>query len=185
MFYDSGLRFSCSRCSDCCRLSPGVVYLSRGDLSRLCAEFGVPASSFIPMYCRWLTYYDGSEVLALKERKNYDCILWREGEGCTAYGGRPVQCSTYPFWSWMLESREEWDSCARDCPGINAPGGRLWTKEEIEEQRAAYDAIVPLSRAEAEAMMADGGRNDAVFSENNGGRPAAGDSGAASGGAEQ
>ncbi len=155
VFYDLGLRFSCNRCSDCCRLSPGVVYLSLEDLQNLCEVFGICESKFIPLYCRWLTYYDGAEVLALKERKNYDCILWKDGEGCSAYSKRPVQCSTYPFWSWILESREDWDSCAADCPGINAKNGRLWTKEEIEEQRVAYDKIEPLRRSEAEKLYGD------------------------------
>jgi hypothetical protein len=148
MFYDDGLVFSCNRCSDCCRLSPGMVYLSYFDLARLCERFGVSEGRFVETYCRWVQYYDNTQVLCLKERKNYDCILWNKDCGCSAYDSRPVQCSTYPFWSWMLESRAEWDSCAADCPGINAAGGRVWTKEEIEAQRAAYDAIEPIHRNE-------------------------------------
>ena len=34
-------------------------------------------------------------VLCLKEKPNFDCILWKDG--CEAYEGRPVQCRTYPF----------------------------------------------------------------------------------------
>lgn len=158
MFYKDGLRFSCNRCSDCCRLSPGVVYLSASDLNSLCRKFALKKEEFISIYCRWLTYYDGSEVLALKELKNYDCILWKAGIGCTAYESRPVQCSTYPFWSWIIQSKEDWDSCAADCPGINAENGRLWSKDEIEAQKNAYDSIVPVRRCEIE--------NIAEFSEN-------------------
>ncbi len=148
MFYDQGLRFSCNRCSDCCRLSPGVVYLSASDLSSLCHQFSLSEGEFVSMYCRFLTYYDGSEVLALKERKNYDCILWKEGEGCTAYASRPIQCSTYPFWSWIIESEESWTACASDCPGINAKDGRIWKKDEIEKNRNAYDSIEPVKRSQ-------------------------------------
>lgn len=150
MFYDNGLHFSCNRCSDCCRLSPGVVYLTYDDLARLCAKFELPEEQFIEQYCRWMWYPDNTEVLCLKEMKNYDCVLWKQECGCSAYESRPVQCSTYPFWSWMIKDKESWDECEKDCPGINAKGGKLWTKEEIEEQKKLYDAINPIHKIEYE-----------------------------------
>ncbi len=143
MFYKDGLKFSCTRCSDCCRLSPGVVYLSNTDLTNLCQWFKFSREEFVEKYCRWVMYYDGTYVLSLQETPKYDCILWSEN-GCKAYGARPVQCSTYPFWSWMLASKKDWDDCEKDCPGINK--GKLWTFEEIEEQRKLYDSIVPVRK---------------------------------------
>ncbi len=144
VFYSKGLHFSCTKCSDCCRLSPGVVYLSRQDLTKLCQWFKFTEEEFIKIYCRWVMYTDGEEVLSLRETPAYDCILWRKDKGCAAYGARPVQCSTYPFWSWMLESRKTWDECKKDCPGINE--GTLWSRAEIEKEKAAYDSIEPLHR---------------------------------------
>ena len=146
MFYDNGLQFSCNRCSACCGQSPGFVYLSFSDLTNLCQYFKIDVKEFISVYCRWVQYYDNTEVLCLKEKTNYDCILWKEGAGCTAYGSRPIQCSTYPFWSWMIESKESWDNCEKDCPGINK--GRLWSKEEIEKQKSLYDGNEPIHRNE-------------------------------------
>lgn len=105
---------------------------------------------FAFIYCRWLTYYDGEEVLGLKEKPNYDCILWKDG-GCTAYKGRPVQCSTYPFWTWILEKKETWEEMKKDCPGINE--GTLWPLETILEEKAKYDAIKPLHRKDFEKMF--------------------------------
>ncbi len=156
MFYDNGLKFSCNRCSDCCRLSPGVVYLTYDDLHRLCAKFQLEEDQFISMYCRWLWYVDNTEVLCLKEMKNYDCVLWKKECGCTAYEARPLQCSTYPFWSWMIEDKETWDSCAKDCPGINAKDGKIWTKEQIEEQSSLYDSIEPVHKIEYEKSHCSG-----------------------------
>lgn len=147
-FYKDGLHFECQRCSYCCGHSPGFVYLSLKDLDLLCSHFQMERADFIEKYCRWVNYYGGTTVLSLQEKKNYDCILW--GEGCTCYEARPVQCRTYPFWSWMIKDKEMWDECAQDCPGMNK--GRIWTYEEIELNRHEYDANFPLEKEEFEKL---------------------------------
>lgn len=148
-FYKDGLNFGCARCSFCCGHSPGFVYLSKRDLYALCSYFKMTVTQFVQKYCRWADYYYGTQVLALMEQKNYDCILWNKG--CTAYEARPVQCATWPFWSWMIEDRKTWNECAQECPGMNK--GRLWSFEEIEENRKAYEANTPLHREEVEKLM--------------------------------
>lgn len=110
-------------------------------------------SEFVKKYCRWADYYEGRQVLALLEKKNYDCILWENG--CSCYESRPVQCSTYPFWSWMVKDKSMWEECARDCPGMNNKAGKLWTREEIEANKNAYDANKPLYREEVEKIMSE------------------------------
>jgi len=142
VFYKDGLNFSCQRCSYCCGHSPGFVYLSERDLRALCGFFQMSVKQFVAKYCRWADYYYGETVLALLEQKNYDCILWNSG--CTAYEARPVQCSTYPFWAWMVKDKQTWDECAQECPGMNK--GKLWTFEEIEENRLKYVENKPLTR---------------------------------------
>ena len=143
-FYNNGLNFECKRCSFCCGHSPGFVYLSRRDLNALCDFFKMSEQEFIKKYCRWVDYYEGETVLALLEQKNYDCILWNNG--CSAYSARPVQCSTWPFWSWMIKTKEIWEECAKECPGMNH--GRLWSFEEIEKNRKAYDENTPIKKGE-------------------------------------
>ena len=81
--------------------------------------------------------------MALLEKDNYDCVLWGT-EGCLAYEARPVQCSTYPFWSWVLESRESWEQEAKSCKGINC--GKLRSLQEIDEQKFLYDHNLPITR---------------------------------------
>ena len=143
-FYEKGLSFECQRCSFCCGHSPGFVYLSKNDLFSLCNFFNTSVENFIEKYCRWADYYFGTQVLSLKEKKNYDCILWKNG--CSAYSARPVQCRTYPFWSWMLKDKEVWNECARECPGMNK--GRLWTVEEIEKNKNEYIKNEPIHKDE-------------------------------------
>ncbi len=140
MFYENGLKFKCQRCSFCCGKTPGVCYLSKSDLELLCVFFNMKECDFIEKYCRWVPYYEGKTVLALKELRNHDCILWNNG--CSAYEARPVQCRTYPFWSWIVSDEETWLEIGRDCPGINK--GELFSKEFIESQKKLYDQNVPM-----------------------------------------
>ena len=77
------------------------------------------------------------------EKPNYDCILWKDGS-CAAYGARPVQCSTYPFWSWIVKDGRSWDEEAKSCKGIN--DGPLKSREEIDWQKFLYDHNLPITR---------------------------------------
>lgn len=150
-FYKKGLNFECQRCSFCCGHSPGVVYLSKRDLDALCSFFNMKYSEFVQKYCRWVNYYYGKTVLALQEQKNYDCILWNKG--CSAYTARPVQCSTWPFWTWIVKSKKDWEECGAECPGINK--GRLWSVEEIEKNLKNYESNTPLLKEEVEELIQD------------------------------
>jgi Fe-S-cluster containining protein len=133
-FYSGGLRFSCTRCSACCRYESGFVFLSQKDLSILAKALKMGYTDFMEAYCRWVPAGRGVERLSLKEKSNYDCIFWNRG--CGVYEERPLQCRAYPFWPGILALKETWEGA--DCPGINR--GKLHTKEEIEtwlgEQRS-------------------------------------------------
>ena len=132
-FFDEGLRFECKRCSACCRFEPGIVSLTEQDLARLASWAKMEREAFIKEYCRLVTVISSSgesdERLCLKEKENFDCILW--SGACTAYVARPRQCATYPFWPSILKSRERWEKEGESCPGINS--GRVYSKGEIGE----------------------------------------------------
>jgi Fe-S-cluster containining protein len=133
-FYARGLRFSCTRCSECCRIDPGFVFLRKNDLKMLVSAFKMNYTEFIRRYCRWTPNAGGREQLSLKEKANYDCIFW--SNGCSCYEDRPLQCRAYPFWPSMLVSRKAWE--ALSCAGMGK--GTLHSGEEIEalldQQRA-------------------------------------------------
>lgn len=128
-FYEKGLRFTCTRCSRCCRHEPGFVFLSYEDLDRLILHFRMPVSSFLDRFCRTVDL-GLVKRLSLQEKDNYDCILWGEG-GCIAYEARPLQCRSYPFWAPHLESIDTWRALTADCPGIDR--GELHSRETIEQ----------------------------------------------------
>ena len=141
-FHAAGLRFSCKRCSSCCRHESGFVFLSENDLSRLANEFKMDYTDFIAAWCRWVPFERGSERLSLKEKSSFDCIFWNSSEraaapsegatrreGCTVYHARPLQCRAFPFWDSIMCSPEAWETAGRYCPGIRS--GDLHGEDEI------------------------------------------------------
>lgn len=129
MFYNSGLCFQCQRCRYCCSSEPGYVFLSEKDIENASRVLGVSTEEFLSLYTRdvdYGLYY----LVSLKEKDNYDCIFLGEN-GCSIYEGRPIQCRTYPFWPSIVESRENWESEKRSCPGIGK--GPIINKDTIEE----------------------------------------------------
>ena len=129
-FYSGGLKFSCTRCSSCCRYDSGFVYLSENDLQKLISALNINRNTFIKTYCRWVSDMNGNEVLSLKEKSNNDCILW-ETSGCAVYSARPAQCISFPFWENILASKKNWELAASGCPGINS--GKTYTEIAINE----------------------------------------------------
>ena len=128
-FYADGLRFSCTRCSRCCRHTPGFVFLSSRDLRALAAALRLSEGDVTARYCRQVPVGIATR-LSLRERPNLDCIFW-ENDGCLVYESRPLQCRSFPFWSSALSSRAEWEEAAASCPGIGT--GRLHSREDIEK----------------------------------------------------
>ena len=130
-FYSQGLRFSCKRCSDCCRHEPGFVFLSEKDVSALEAALKLGHDDFMKRYCRWVPDEDGKRRLSLKEKFNYDCIFWAKEAGCRVYEARPLQCVAFPFWPSVLKDEDSWEMAARECPGMNQ--GSSHSPEAIKE----------------------------------------------------
>jgi uncharacterized protein len=128
-FYESGLRFSCTRCNLCCRFDSGYVWLSRRDLSTLAEGLGLSRDDVVRRYCH-VVDIGGFKQLSLREQENMDCVFWRDG-ACSVYESRPLQCRSFPFWSHQLLDRGSWDRVAEHCPGVNQ--GRTHSAEEVAE----------------------------------------------------
>lgn len=140
LYYKAGLKFECTQCSACCRFDPGFVYLSENEILKLSNFLNLSREEFIQKFCRRVFAFNEMKF-SLIEKKNYDCIFWdKETRGCAVYPVRPVQCSTYPFWPSILESKDAWESCGKGCPGIDR--GKLHSLEEIEERKKQYEKAV-------------------------------------------
>ena len=130
-FYVHGLRFSCTRCSVCCRFDSGFVFLSEKDVSMLCVALKLDKLDLLEKYCRWVPGETGENVLSLKEKNNLDCVFWSsEQDGCSVYKTRPLQCRAFPFWPSVIRDENSWELTAGDCPGMN--NGTLHSSESIK-----------------------------------------------------
>jgi Fe-S-cluster containining protein len=146
-FYASGLQFSCTRCSACCRHESGFVFLSPKDLRLLADACQIGYTEFVKAYCRWVPG-EGGERLSLKEKSNYDCVFWKDG--CTVYRARPVQCRTFPFWRNVVSSPDAWELAGSGCPGIGT--GVLHSREQIDSHLAARVREPVMGRADYDAI---------------------------------
>jgi Fe-S-cluster containining protein len=140
-FYAKGLKFSCAKCSACCRYEPGFVFLSQKDFDVLAKALQMGYTQFMETFCRWIPYLGDTERLSLREKSNLDCIFWKEG--CSVYEARPLQCRSFPFWPTVLHSKQAWKAAAAGCPGMGH--GEIHSAGTVDcwlEQQHSENAII-------------------------------------------
>ena len=123
-WYQSGLRFTCTQCGDCCTGEPGYVWLEDAELAAIAEYLGEPIEEV-----RGLTTRMTTRGLTLREKANGDCVFYEKGKGCTIYPVRPAQCRTWPFWESNVKTPEDWQNTCDVCPGSGQ--GELISVEEI------------------------------------------------------
>ena len=125
VWYQDGLRFSCTQCGDCCR-GLGYVWLDEEMVNTLAEHLGLSPDEFSEKYVRKV-----GARLCLTDKPNYDCIFWDDDAGCEVYEVRPAQCRTFPFWPENLESPRTWERTEKVCPGSGK--GRLYPIDQIKK----------------------------------------------------
>jgi Fe-S-cluster containining protein len=123
-WYQTGLRFTCTQCGDCCTGAPGFVWVDEDELRAVAEFLGDPIDEV-----RGLTTRETPRGPTLREKANGDCVFYERGRGCTIYPVRPAQCRTWPFWQSNLVSAETWRRTCEICPGSGR--GELIPAEEI------------------------------------------------------
>ena len=134
LWYKDGLQFECTLCGRCCGGGPGYVWVTTEEIKALANRLGLSPDLFEQAF----VYTVRGRKRSLREYPNGDCVLLDEkSRGCKAYDDRPIQCKTWPFWAHNIASPKSWAIVAKHCPGCNR--GRLYTLEEIEEQKNKTD----------------------------------------------
>jgi Fe-S-cluster containining protein len=123
-WYQDGLRFTCTRCGDCCTGEPGFVWVDDAELAAIAAHRGESVEETRAVHTRLTT-----RGVTLREKANGDCVFYERGAGCTVYPVRPRQCRTWPFWESNVATPETWRETCALCPGSGR--GELIPGEEI------------------------------------------------------
>jgi Fe-S-cluster containining protein len=117
-WYQSGLKFTCTQCGNCCSGDPGYVWATKDEIKGI--------AKFLGNGNQWLDKAHLRRVgtrYSLTEKANGDCVFLKREAGkalCTIYPVRPLQCRTWPFWTENLRSEAVWQSIhERVCPGMN------------------------------------------------------------------
>ena len=126
-WYAGGLRFSCRGCGECCRGPGGYVWVTADEAAGLARALGIEPGAF---FAEWLRRTAAG--LALVDGSTGDCPLLDAAGRCGAYGARPVQCRTWPWWRENLGSPGEWERAARRCPGMGK--GELHSRPAIDAE---------------------------------------------------
>lgn len=130
VWYEDGLRFSCTGSGNCCKgPDPGWVIVEEEEVERLAEHLCMSLDAFGRKHLRRVTPH-GEPQLSLKELPGCDCEFWAQGVGCQVYEARPIQCRTWPFWPENINNRRAWEGQTKLCPGMNR--GKLYTREEID-----------------------------------------------------
>jgi Fe-S-cluster containining protein len=138
LWYRDGLQFSCKVCGRCCGGGEGFVWVTPEEINRMAKKMGINTALFEQSFVKTVRGTNRQAAhgrsLSLKEYSNGDCVLLNDKtRSCMVYDERPIQCRTWPFWNYNIESPKAWKRTAKYCPGCD--NGKLYTLEEIEEQK--------------------------------------------------
>ncbi|MDR2762188.1 MAG: YkgJ family cysteine cluster protein [Planctomycetaceae bacterium] len=138
LWYSEGLQFECQACGSCCGGGPGFVWVTQDEIDQIAVKFGIESELFEKLFVWTICEGELKGRRSLKEYPNGDCVLLDETtRTCKFYEVRPIQCRTWPFWAQNIVRKDFWDAISKRCPGCNR--GRLYSLEEIEERRDAFE----------------------------------------------
>jgi hypothetical protein len=107
------MNFNCKKCGKCCT-AKGFLYVNLNDVVNISEFLKIKKDDFINNYL----HKDNDDKYYLGGSDN-SCHFFQKG--CTIYDVRPYQCRSYPFWYYIVRSKEEWNKESRFCKGIKIP----------------------------------------------------------------
>ncbi len=109
------IRFECTGCGACCHGGRNAyVLVGAAQAEKIRNYLGLSLSWFRRRYL----YRLGAGQQGIRLEASGRCPFLLDEGKCRVYPVRPVQCSTYPFWSEVVSTRTAWQVEARRCEGI-------------------------------------------------------------------
>lgn len=110
-------------------MEPGFVFFTHDELQAMSDHLGLSVAEFqMEFRVKW---DPGAERWEIEAKSGYGCPLLDPARGCRVHPVKPVQCQTFPFWDELLDDDVAWVTAKGYCPGMDAPAGRLYSREEI------------------------------------------------------
>ena len=136
-WFEDGIRFTCTRCGNCCVGDPGAVWFNPEEERALAEKTKLSLRTFRKKY---VVKIDGQPSLGeVSSDRGQHCVFLQKGSGgCSVYDVRPKQCRTWPFWPENLQSFRKWIDASKSCPGIlNGLEGRgkLHSAKKVRNMR--------------------------------------------------
>lgn len=131
-WYRGGLHFECTGCGNCCAgPEEGYIWIVKKEVEFLARHLEMTVEQVKKQYLKRI----GLKYSIKENKATKDCIFLTPEKngcrGCAIYPIRPNQCRTWPFWSFNLNTPDQWNMAAEKCPGINR--GRFYSLDEIEQ----------------------------------------------------
>ena len=134
VWYEAGLRFSCTQCGGCCRNQGEYNFVNLGprELEEIPRFLGISAQEFLERCCtKELGHFPTLRM------DSPQCPFLDTASRCAIYSVRPMQCRTWPFWRSNLV-QNTWEGAVRErCPGSGK--GELYSEATIEARAEATE----------------------------------------------
>jgi len=115
----AGIRYTCQRCTNCCRW-PGVVRVDETEIAAIAAHVLMSESEFIQRHTRLRPDRSG---LSLLEKEDASCE-WLDGRDCRLQAVKPAQCRAFPN-DWNFPGwRDKCEAVPSLVQGAGAPPPR-------------------------------------------------------------
>jgi Fe-S-cluster containining protein len=144
------------------------VWVSDADMSRITAYLGISQDELARRYLKPHARVPGWRLLSSKHIPAEQagpaaaaaaggaagplhevCVFLDASGGCSVYGARPLQCSTFPWWPEMLGPEGWIQEPGYECEGLDhpdAPPLDTWAAVRALQQATAADAALQAAK---------------------------------------
>lgn len=107
---------ACSSCSgNCCIGESGYIWINALEIEALANYLKISIEELKSKYLFKEGYKFSIKEVKL-DKNNFACCFFNiEKKQCMIYEVRPIQCRTFPFWSYFKDNIDE---VYKECPGI-------------------------------------------------------------------
>ena len=116
VWFEKGLKFSCTQCGKCCRGQTNV-FVNSSEVQAMASHLNLDPFEFVRKYAEDRTI-DDETFTSIKNVNGSCALLSDDGKTCIVHPVSPVQCKTYPFWTSHVMGKSEWTAEATRCEGI-------------------------------------------------------------------